>query len=196
MKLQPTTKDILFLRHLCTYLDYFLITPWYDFNQNEAKNVTVKKICGCVFVATKLVWVAFSALDHNLHKFYAKALISQQLMYAFIGACVIFLLILTVCRSSFLGVDNWKTILTNLDKFDTKIKIKEMTMSKSFVYAFVLQQVMYFTLVGYLMYLTCKILGVPILKALCLTLLVDVYYELMTIVLAMSLNDNIRRRYK
>ncbi|KAJ3647913.1 hypothetical protein Zmor_019762 [Zophobas morio] len=198
--LHEPENDIKFIRTLCRYLDFFLITPWYDFSKNSSYKPTTKKIYGCIFLAAKVMWYIYSIKNNGqVYQFYHESLSSQKIGYVFLASALMLHWCLTVTFSTFLSVKHWKILFTNLEKFDTRIKSRgkvKMSISRRLICCTIIQQVMSLLLCFYVLYLVTGVLKAPLWRSISSTLPIEVCYETVVIFLINVINDIIKRRYR
>ncbi|KAJ3647921.1 hypothetical protein Zmor_019768 [Zophobas morio] len=201
MKIHREPKqDIQSLRALCSYLDFILVTPWYDFNKNTAYKPTMKKIYGCFFIAAKLTWWSFT-IKYSIETYdrYRNSLLSQKLGFILIVSTATIQCFLTIITSTFCGIKHWKTLFTNVEIFDSRINIREkmkMTPSKQLIRSSIFQQAISLVLCLYVLYVSVVMLRTPLWKSLCLTMPLELLSEMWTLLLMNVINDVIKRRYQ
>ena len=193
-------KDIKFIRTLSTYLDFFLITPWYDFSKKVPFKPTTKKCYGCILVAAKLITYVCAVENNSLMKeYFNNTLISQKIGYTFVASTLMLHFSLTVIFSAFLNVNQWKILFTNLENFDSRIKSSrnaKMSFSKALIYCLILQQIMFLLLSFYPLYTGTVMFKSSFWRSFNTNLSIEMCYEIVVVSLINIISDVIKRRYK
>ncbi|KAJ3648161.1 hypothetical protein Zmor_019983 [Zophobas morio] len=199
MNLKLSIKDINFIIYLYKFLNIFLITPWYDFGKNTIYRPIACKFYGCLIISVKIFWIIHTMTDKKLRELYQDMVVSQKFIFFGIYTLLLSLSILTVSKSCFWDGENWKTLITNLQYVDEKLKNKgktETCVLKNIYFRFFIEQVIFFLIIVYQVYVWMKYIEVSVFKIACMSCLKEIYYEFLTITLLNSLVESFKTRYE
>ncbi|KAJ3647944.1 hypothetical protein Zmor_019787 [Zophobas morio] len=175
-----------------TYLNIFLITPWYDFNKNCFYRPRLFKLYGCSLMLAILSLIIFSLMNGSLQEILKYAThTSQKIVYCFVLINLTLLTIITTIKSCFLDHTNWKNLLRNYHYIDKKISKGSSGLFRKLVW----RHLIYFMYTPFSLYLWLKMINLPLIQMLPIIPLPYMYYKFMLVMLAKILADKIKSGY-
>ncbi|EFA07607.1 gustatory receptor 110 [Tribolium castaneum] len=193
MSLNLSVRDINFIKYLWRYYNFFLITPWHDFDNIVPCNSSICKIFATLLIFIKVYWVSDATfLDKHL-------LFTQKVNYCITTVTITTLNLLTVVKSSFLADGNkWRTLFNNLRYLDLNLHNKgktEGSIWKNFYFTFVLRQLFFIMSVVYQIHVWTSKEKISFLRGFWLSPAVDMFYEFQIIELMTSVVKSLESRY-
>ena len=189
--------DVKFISQFCTFLNFFLITPWYDFNKNSVFKPTLVKFYGCLLFFLKMLWVFYITTDENFVSSFQNESLSNTVIYVSKVTITTILVFVTIVKSAFVDNDKWKLIFTNLCLLDKHLQGVSKTTKIGKLYATCLaKHLIYVTFVLYSVLAWRHIIKISMLKFLIVAPFLDLYVEFLIVCLVITLVDAIKRRYK
>ena len=187
------SKDLIFLRHLCWYLNLLLITPWYNFNTNSFQHLRWSKVYGIFLLSIKTFLIVYSILDESIQHLYGKMFFSQKLFFS--GSCIIVtvLNVVTIFNCCYCKLDQWKTLFTNLHSIQEKV---HTGVWKNLYVTIVTKHTVFVLFLLYIYYVWSNVMGVAFYKVAILSGFMELYYEFLIILLITSLVGCLKRRYE
>ncbi|EFA07608.1 gustatory receptor 111 [Tribolium castaneum] len=192
-----TFSDITFMRTVWKFFNIFLITPFYNFNENTIHS-KLCKLYATFLIALKLVWIVALFKNENLSEMVKQFLFTQKFTFVAGLATLSVLNLLSVIKSSFLDINTWKMLVKSFDAIDSKLQTGgkvETSICKNFCFGFITKQLIFMIFVTYQLYCWSSFLKISVLQSLWASPTCDLMYEFQIFTFLMSLLQSIKRRY-
>jgi hypothetical protein len=199
MSCNLSIKDINFIRGLFSFLNIFLITPWYSFDKNTIFKPILCKCYGCLLLLLNIFLTVYATTDEIAVRLYCALIFTQRFIYLLITGTMTALCLLTIVKSSLWDVDNWKILLTNFQYVDLKLQNKakvEVRLVKNFYFVFFVKHSLFMIQTVYSAYVWSVVLELPLWKTVLMTGMKDMYYEFLTVNLLNCFIQSFKSRYE
>jgi hypothetical protein len=193
-------KDINFIRGLFSFLNIFLIAPWYNFDKNTMYKPILCKCYGCLLLLLNIfLTVYFLITDESVVRLYWGLLFTQRFLFFLAAGTTTALCLLTIVKSSLWDVDNWKILMTNFHYVDLKLQNKakvEVRLVKNFYFGFFVKHFFFMIFAIYSICVWSSLFGFTIWKTVLVTGWKEMYYEFLTVNLLNCFIQSFKSRYE
>lgn len=200
MCLNLLVKDLNFIVYLWKWLNIFLITPWFDFNNNVFSNINVCKMFGLILILLKIYWVIdLVILDDTMEHTFQRLLFTQKLNYILSSMALSTITFLCITKSSLLINNNWKTFFINFKYIDVNLHHKRKIETKNWKNAYIhffLWQIIFVISILYQMSVWSDLMKIPFFRGLWLGPAIDMFYEFQSIFSISFILICFKNRYK
>ncbi|KAJ3647934.1 hypothetical protein Zmor_019779 [Zophobas morio] len=199
MTFKLSVKDINFIRCFHTYLNIFLVTPWYDFDRNVFVRQNITRTYALLLLMLKTMWLCYLINSETLKHAFKNMLLSEIIFYVVTCINCTIISVVTILKTCFWGRAKWKQLYTNFQHIDVFLrnKGKEETCWWKNVYCILfLKHLLFIVLCVNLIYSWYKVLKRPLIGNAFLVNIFDVYYHFMLLQFANWLLHSFNSRYR
>ncbi|EFA07605.1 gustatory receptor 108 [Tribolium castaneum] len=193
-------EDINFLRYYCTFLNTFLVVPWYDFKKNIICYPFLAKLYATCLILIRISLIVFTCTDQKLMQIWAQSLVmSQKFIMVFLISNLIIFSTYSIANSAFLDISRWINLFKNLrlvDKIFGKHEKNGHYLSKRFLCVFIMKHISFICITGHEIYTWSIFIDMPFYKIFLQTGYVDLVFEFFLIMFMAALLKSFEVRYK
>ena len=195
--IQPSsTPDVDFIRHLSTYWNFFLITPWL-FDKKATWKPLLAKLYSSFLIVCNALWVFHLTQDDHFNSIFNNELLSQQITKALVTIVLVTNVSLSVVKSAFFDNNNWRLIFDNfrlLDKHSQGVR-KDDKISKFYVDCFI-KNLIFFAFARCFIWTWENGVNYSAFGVFLISPTIYFYYEFLTTYLLIILVEAFKQRYK